>query len=355
MKNVFIFLCVLYILGGCADQQKPGVKKDIAIKSEILVFRQERKLSSSGVKLNTRLNDPIQLVMADSLLLIGDFGEELVKVVDPVSGKEINSICRKGRGPGEFSERIKITYNKQDHAINIFEVQVKTLAQFPISQVLNWENDSVKKIHLDKPFIQQVIKCNDSLLVGVGMLEKRYALFNSDGKSMSVKYDYPELSGKNWPYDLKSIAYQNDLVVNSTGSRFAEASLYCDNIEFFAVRGTDIDKIKEYQSYSPDLDNRSSGDMRMLHPKEDTKFGYLDICEQRKHVYCLYSGKTIKASRGKGGPFQGSTIRVFDFDGNPVISYKLDHDVFKFTVDSQERTIYAIVHNPEPEIVKFQL
>ena len=58
------------------------------------------------------LNDPMQLVMADSLLLISDFGATLVKVVNPITGKELNSICRKGRGPGEFSDRIKIaSYN----------------------------------------------------------------------------------------------------------------------------------------------------------------------------------------------------------------------------------------------------
>jgi hypothetical protein len=330
-------------------------QEDDTIIQDNLVFNQEQKLSSHPVKLNFILNDPMQLIMADSLLLISDFGATLVKVVNPVTGKELNSICRKGKGPGEFLDRIKITYNKRDNAINIFEVQVKILAQFPLSQALKWENDSVRKVLLDKPFIQQAIKCNDSLLVGVGMLEKRYALFNSAGKFKSVKYDYPDLSDKNWTFHLKSIEYQNDLVVNSIGSRIAEASLYCDNIGFFAVKGTDINKFKEYQSYSPDLENRSSGDMRVLHPKESTKFGYLDICAQGNHVYCLYSGKTIKESRRKGGPFHGSTIRVFDFDGNPVVSYKLDRDVFKFTVDTQEETIYAIVHTPEAEIVKFQL
>ena len=355
MKNVIALLLLSCIFGGCASKHKPVVQKDSSIIPENLVFSQEQKLSSHPVNLNFMLNDPMQLIMVDSLLLIGDFGESLVKVVDPVSGRKLNSICRKGRGPGEFSERIKIAYNKRDNAINIYEVEVKTLAQFPMSQVLKWENDSVKKIHIDKPFIQQAIKCNDSLLVGVGMLEKRYALFNSEGKFEGVKYDYPTSSDNNWTFHLKSIAYQNDLVVNSTGSRFAEASLYCDNIGFFAIKGTEINKIKEYQSYSPNLDNGSNGNQRMLHPKEDTKFGYLDIYAQGNHVYCLYSGKTIKESLGKGGPFHSSIIRVFDFDGNPVVSYKLDRDVFKFTVDTHEKTIYAIVHTPEAEIVKFQL
>jgi len=355
MKNVIALLFILHILGGCVGKHKSGIQNDVLISPENLVFSQEQKLSSHPVKLNFMLNDPMQLVMADSLLLISDFGATLVKVVNPITGKELNSICRKGRGPGEFSDRIKIAYNKRDNAINVFEVQVKILAQFPVSQTLKWENDSVTKVHLDKPFIQQAIKCNDSLLVGVGMLEKRYALFNSVGKCKSVKYDYPDLTDNNWTFHLKSIAFQNDLVVNSTGSRFAEASLYCDNIEFFAIKGTDIYKIKGYQSYNPDLENRSSGDMKVMHPKESTKFGYLDICAQGNHVYCLYSGKTIKESRGKGGPFHGSAIRVFDFDGNPVVSYKLDRDVFKFTVDTREKTIYAIVHTPELEIVKFQL
>lgn len=354
MKNVFILFFVISLIG-CTRKRETVAQKDVPIISENLLFNQEQKLSSSGIKLNFMLNDPMQLVMTDSLLLIVDFGEKLVKVVDPFTGKELNSICRKGRGPGEFSERIKVVYNKRDNDINIYESQVKTLAQFPAFQILKWENDSVKKVHLAKPFIQQAIKCNDSLIVGVGMIEKRYALFNPAGKFISVNYDYPDMSDKNWTFHLKSIAYQNDLVVNSTGSRIVEASLYCDNIEFFAIKGTGINKIKEYQSYSPELDDKSSGNMKILHPKEDTKFGYLDICEQGNHVYCLYSGKTIKESQKKGGPFHSSIIRVFDFDGNPVVSYKLDRDVFKFTVDTHEKTIYAIVHTPQAEIIKFHL
>lgn len=354
MKNAILLLLLSYIFEGCISKPRPAEQKEACVISENLVFNREQKLSSNAIKLNFTLNDPMQLVMADSLLLIGDFGETLVKVVDPLRGKVLNSICRKGRGPGEFSERIKITYNKREKAINIYEEQVQNFARFPISMALEWDNDSVKKIHFDQP-IFRVAKCNDSLLVAIGVFEKRYALFKPNGKFIGVKYNYPSSSDENWPINLKFVAFQNDLVANSTGDRFAEASLYCDNIEFFAIKGTDINKIKVYQSYSPDLDNQSSGNMRVLHPKEGTKFGYLDICAQGNHVYCLYSGKTVKESRGKGGPFHGSIIRVFDFDGNPVVSYKLDRDVFKFTVDTHEKTIFAIVHTPEAEIVKFQL
>lgn len=354
MKNLIALLLLSYILGGCTDKHKPVVQKDVTIIPENLVFSQEQILSSHPVKLNFILNDPMQLVMADSLLLIGDFGESMIKVVDPVRGKILNLICRKGRGPGEFSERIKIAYNKRDNAINIYEEQVKTFAQFPLSIIIKWENDSVKKVHFDK-LLSQAVKCNDSLFIGIGLFEKRYALFKPDGKFINAKYDYPVSSNKNIPFELKFIEYQNDMVVNNTGSRLVEASLYCDNIEFLAIKGADINKIKEYQSYSSDVDYQSTDNQKILHQKEGSKFGYLDICAQGNHVYCLYSGKTIKESRGKGGPFHGSTIRVFDFEGNPVVSYKLDRDVFKFTVDTHEKTIYAIVHTPEAEIVKFQL
>jgi len=355
MKNILNLLIVFFIMVGCASKHKPVLQNEDSISPSNLVFSQEQKLSSHPVKLNIILNDPMQLVMADSLLLIRDYGERLVKVFDPVRERILTSICRKGRGPGEFTERMTITYNKNDNAINTYEEEVRIFTHFHVAQALNWANDSVKKVNFDKSLMQQLVKCNDSLFIGVGLFEKRYALFKPDGKFLRVKYDYPDLPDNDLPFGLKSIAYQGNLVVNSTGNRFIAASLYCDNIEFFEIIGADIKKIKVYQSYLPDLDNKSNGNQKILHPKEGTKFGYLDISAQGNHIYCLYSGKTIKESRGKGGPFHGSTIRVFDIDGNPVVSYSLDRDVFKFTVDSQEKTIYAIVHNPEPEIVKFRL
>ena len=44
---------------------------------------------------------------------------------------------------------------------------------------------------------------------------------------------------------------------------------------------------------------------------------------------------------------------VFDWDGNPVKHYILDHGILGFVLDG--KTIYAITNAPEPKLVKYVL
>jgi hypothetical protein len=288
-------------------------------------------------------------------LLIEDSGDKLIKIIDPGKGIEIASLCRVGRGPGEFSPPIEMTYNTKDNTVDIYERSFQNISQIPIAQIFKGEHISVKKINFGQK-TGSVIKCTDSLYVGVGMFTKRYALFNTDGELISVKYDYPKISGKRLNDDMMFIAYQNKLAVNSLGNKLVAATVYCDNIDFFDIQGMDIKKIKEYQFNNLDfVEDKSQGKRQVLHPSENNQMGYLHIYSQNNHIYCLYSGRTMKNNGGRYGALKGEYIFVFDWDGNSVVSYKLDRDILSFAVDADEKTIYAITHSPEPQIVKYSL
>jgi len=49
-----------------------------------------------------------------------------------------------------------------------------------------------------------------------------------------------------------------------------------------------------------------------------------------------------------------NNILVLDFDGNPLIHYKLDQAILRFTVDEKRRKIFGTTTDKEPGILVFE-
>ena len=70
------------------------------------------------------------------------------------------------------------------------------------------------------------------------------------------------------------------------------------------------------------------------------KTGFTHLCTTSQHVYALYSGKYIKDYPGPDVAF-GDQVFVFDWEGNPVVSYRLDREVVTIFVDEAGEKLYA--------------
>lgn len=49
-----------------------------------------------------------------------------------------------------------------------------------------------------------------------------------------------------------------------------------------------------------------------------------------------------------------NNILVLDFDGNPLIHYKLDQAILRFTVDEKRRKFFGTTTDKEPGILVFE-
>jgi len=56
-----------------------------------------------------------------------------------------------------------------------------------------------------------------------------------------------------------------------------------------------------------------------------------------EEIWLQYSGQYCK----KEVHSENKTLLVFDWEGNPLRIYKLDHSFFTFTVDAKNKTIYT--------------
>jgi hypothetical protein len=72
-----------------------------------------------------------------------------------------------------------------------------------------------------------------------------------------------------------------------------------------------------------------------------------------KFIYVLYANTAKDASFED--KFKSNLILVFDWNGNPVKKYILDCKVKTIEVSDNEKRIFAVCDNPDPEIICFDL
>jgi hypothetical protein len=80
---------------------------------------------------------------------------------------------------------------------------------------------------------------------------------------------------------------------------------------------------------------------------------FIGLSISDKYIYALYSLKDKDAS--VQDKFRGNTIFVFDWEGKPIKKFVMDCDVKAIEVSDDEKRIYAIFDNPDPEIIYFEL
>lgn len=71
-------------------------------------------------------------------------------------------------------------------------------------------------------------------------------------------------------------------------------------------------------------------------------YGFEDVYVTDKYIYALHNGKTAEEN-----PYLSQSIKVFDWEGNPVVKYNLGIDMRCLAVDEDKNIIYAVAYNDE--------
>jgi len=123
--------------------------------------------------------------------------------------------------------------------------------------------------------------------------------------------------------------------------KLALAYMYSDLLEIYNETGELIKRIHGPDCFYPQLslaDKTKNGNgLIYIKPKEDARSGYCQIAVSDNEIWLQYSGQNYK----KEVHSENRTLFVFDWEGNPLRRYVLDHSFFTFTVDAKNKTIYT--------------
>ena len=271
----------------------------------------------------------LQMIANDSLLITKSFGTRLFTLFSLPDFKFIKTFGNKGRGPGEFSFPSLVKTENSNSLCYIYSSNTNEL--YPLIK-----NNEISKTPIK---IKSTKEYNDRQIYG---LSPNHLLYVENTKGGKAVYDL-KINGdssrtkpiynlafsknhRNWA------AYCGDFGANADKQRFVYAYKYFKRLVFHDLQNNTT-RIVNFESEKA----KSGSATDMLAPTNVTH--YWGISAQKDYVYLLYSGRTpIQVTKENNKTSGYIYVEQFDWNGNPIRKFKLDHWGY-FCVNDAENTI----------------
>lgn len=317
--------------------------------------------------------DPVCLVMEDSILALGNMSysqsDSVYTFIDIKNGRIIRNFGIMGRGPQEGLNCYLNMSKKRRHfdfygmhnfnrisidsILNSSETIYQTLVDFSkVERPEGYGEDPISH------HPQWAFNFNDTLFVAKGYYSAGvYGLYDRQLKNKGFYLEYPDHGKNDFTTQEKSLVYANGhLKFHPTKDLFVCPFSGSDGFEICEI-DTIIPSIKRVAvayTYLPVYVRPPSGYGAAFSKK--SKLGIVNSATGEKFIYVMKVDKTFEESmKDNRVDYNSDEIFTYTWDGKPHTKYKLDLPVRAFTVDVEDKVIYAIVENPGPVLYKYDL
>lgn len=316
MKILVTFNCILLLLSftNCSNNSN-DVKSDF--DKEILLTRYDSiNLENMGI-----LN-PVYFSLTDSFIVIQNKKIEYNLTLINRNDSLIFDIAKKGNGPNEIVQFIPVSNNRKN-IITFADRAQKKLYSF---RIINKEPILLNEISFDDkiPRFFSLNILNDSILVSTGMFsEGRFGLYNIKNKSIIYTGNYPkniESEQLSFPH-IAALYSGTQIGIKPEGDLFA--AIYNGLLDIFKLQNNKLVNCKSIYYHFPKFNIFENGPI--VGNSKETKEGFRSISCDSNYIYLLYSGKSMKDYDMDA--FTGNKIYVYNWQGDPVVSYITDSDL----------------------------
>lgn len=295
---------------------------------------------------------PVEIAFHENYLFVHDFfGEEgLIGVVDPSKDSKLFSFLNKGGGPDEVVSlsNLDVFKHKGQNLFGIFDVNTKKYRSYNTDRIL------LNQTNLN-PILEKAVKIPYSInelhktargYVATGFFpDGKFALLNDSLELIQYVGQYRPQENKNVSKLLHAQANIGTSELSPDGKRLANVIFHAGIVELYTIDADTVMKQWEFVKNELEYSVKNS---RQINNKGVEGFISVDVTDQ--FVFALYSGNTF--NREEVATY-GKYVYQFDLDGNLVEIYELDREVFNIDID--DNGLKAIVHVPEPMIVRYKI
>ncbi len=358
MKKLLFFLFIIQLLVSCNKNKELG--------SPLEFFDTKIELKGELIELDKEfLGLPCyNLALYDSIILIADFNSvdgKFLFVVDIKNHKLLKKIINVGWGPSEHSLITNITVDKPNGRILFHEPNKKKMYSMLMQDILHSDSlanftkeefDLVDSFNEPTSYYKIIYDDNSKRYIGYGNYSDScmYSLINATGAVINSGCMYPTFPNSD-SYDqrfIRNLFYGN---ITSSGNRaccVAQPGFF----EIVEINGDSISTICRKMFLLPEFTAMNMNNHQVPKVKRERLLGFVNVVSNTKEIYTTFSTNTMQEVIQSGSSLSKDLL-VFDWDGNPVKHYILDHGIIGFVLDG--KTIYAITNAPEPKLVKYVL
>jgi len=289
-----------------------------------------------------------EMIALDSILIVKSRNApDMFMAFSLPSFKFIKSFGKVGRGPGEFQNPSLVKDESGEFICFIYESTNNNL--YGLNRDLEIKKLPIEFQKREKTFYdKQLYGISSKELLYVESISMGKAIFRIDSRNDSTNISLLKKLAfsnryKNWA------AYIGNFGANSKIKRAVFAYKYFKRLIFFDLEN----KTSKVVHFNVSADTKSGDAVSMLSPSNITH--YWGMSSQNKYVYVLYSGRTpIEVSKEVNKSSGYIYVEKFDWNGNPISKFKLDHWGY-FCVNEKENTIYLASTTDEQPFISYKL
>ncbi|MDR2424744.1 MAG: TolB-like 6-bladed beta-propeller domain-containing protein [Prevotellaceae bacterium] len=323
MRTKLQIYIVMVLFAACSE---PVSKNNVVVITE---FPVTKELKASVVHTAPVILAPeAMFILEDQIYIAQSKKDTIFDVFDLNDCRYLHSVGTRGGGPNEFIFPLVRTVQVHDKQFTMLDrAFMRTIEITP-----NGSLQIVKSEYIfDEIPVNGFLRLNDSLCCAFADCFSgtesnfEYKVKNIYSKTApAIKFsEYPNLSKRKFTGDKRCEIYNKYSTANSTHGKFAAFYAFFKFFRIYKITNTNIIEIeKEVHVNVPPFEQVEEVDDWQ---KRKVFHGRVFSTDKYIYVYSIPHG-----------------IQVWDWDGNPIISYLFDHKFIAFTISEKNRKIYTV-------------
>lgn len=305
------------------------------------------------------------LAISDSLLTVGKVGtDSFLSVVNLDDNSVCDNLCLHGRGPGEYT--MAFTCNKQfvrDGGANLlytFDMGQRMLL-VDLTESIRQHRTIIRteeNLRNLTAFSQKMLYLNDGrLFVKYNAVENperdnryfpgRYVIYDRQREQgTEIPFFGSKMDSEHLGF-LARTACDGSVILKPDGTKAVDAMLNFDYLNIIDLEKRTGFTLRNENALTYEAVSGLSNEERMRR----MRFAYFDLAVTDKYVFAAYCGNSYEA--GFDSPDNITTLRVFDWNGNPLASMQFDRRIMGIAFRERTGLLYGL--DTEENIVVYDL
>ncbi|MEP1087903.1 BF3164 family lipoprotein [Algoriphagus sp.] len=342
MKNTILFVL---ILSSCTSPKDS--------KSFFNDFPDEKNIKGKYLDFSAMLNQAFDIELINNQLIVADPDEYHFKTFDLENSNRLRRFGKIGEGPCEiiFPTTIQRIGNNSN-TIGLYgrknwkyqEMNIKAIDD----KIDSCYNQTSRAFNFN---YQKLLKISDSLFFGTGIFDLKFAMSRANSNEFEVlDIPYPFTDGNAQSGNVP-MSQQGDLILKPSGDKILCTTKYAPYFEILNINGEkEVKSSYVFEGWAPETKPNDDEKSISANLKQENKFGFISSSATNNYIYLLFSGKDFSID-----PYLSDIVLVYDWEGNKIKRFNLDHEVEFITVSSDDEFLISYHDDGKPNLTRYDL
>ena len=254
----------------------------------------------------------------------------------------MGAFIRKGRGPGEMMEPRIMSINSYEKHLKLKDNALSQYCAIDVEMSIKNHKMAIASVQSLSSSAFDCFPLPDSSLFLFRIdREMFFQVIDKDGNEVKTFRPYEDIDAKRYLTHLSSI-----LTRNGKSGKVAEIMIFFPQINIFDTDNGTVRSFAVSRAYR----NWKSVISRQINLETTTQY-YVNAASGTDYIFAAYKGIPLEQII-KGG--SGTSIHVFDWDGNFKYDIKVREDIDCMTFDGRTKKLYCI-EKQEGKIIRYDL